>query len=121
MNKPNKDIVPLLISIVLILISLAVVWSSDYALNPLHYIGIGCLTLSTILYFVAKKIYMYVFGLTLIGGLVGVVDFFYTTYKIGFGEIGVNPIFLILIILFFVFGKDTMNKLFPEKNQTENS
>lgn len=64
--------------------------------------------------------YIYAFGLTLILGLFGLLDFFYTTYKLGFADVGVNPIFLVLILLFFVFGKDIMNELFPEKPAKNN-
>jgi len=120
MIKLNKDIVPLLISILLVLVSFGRVLTSDYVLNQTHYIGIGCLILSTLLYFIKRKIFIYVFGLTLVAGLIGLIDFFYTTYKIGFGEVGVNPIFIILLLLFFVFGKETMNELFPEKERIEN-
>ncbi|RKN81052.1 hypothetical protein [Ulvibacterium marinum] len=111
----NKDIVPLIISIILMLVSFGKVLTSNYVLNQSHYIGMGCLIISTLLYFLNKRIYIYVFGLTLFGGLIGLLDFFYTTFKIGFAGIGVNPIFIALLILFFVFGKDEMNKLFPEK------
>jgi hypothetical protein len=115
----NKDIAPLLISILMILISLAMIFTSDYAFDQTHYIGIGCLVFSTLLYFINKKFYIYVFALTLIGGLIGLLDFFYMSFKIGFSGVGVNPIFIILLILFFVFSRDTMNKLFPEKSKKE--
>lgn len=111
----KKEITPLLISIIMILASFGKVLTSDYVLNQAHYIGLGCLILSTLLYFTNKKIYIYAFGLTLIAGLMGVVDFFYMAFKIGFAGVGVNPIFIVLLILYFVFSKDTMNKLFPEK------
>lgn len=116
----NKDIVPLMISILLMLVSFGKVLTSDYFLNQSHYIGMGCLILSTLLYFTNKKVYIYVFALTLIAGLIGLIDFFYRTFKIGFAGVGVNPIFIVLLILFFVFGKDTMNELFPEKPNKKN-
>ena len=111
----NKEIIPLLLSILLFLVSLGKVLTSDYVFNQLHFIGLGCLILCFLLFFINKKIYIYVFGLTLICGLFGLLDFYYTTYKLGFAEVGINPIFIVLIILFFVFGKDTMNELFPDK------
>ncbi len=66
------------------------------------------------LYFISKKIFIAVFALTLIAGLIGLLDFFYITYKVGFAGVGVNPIFIVLLVLFFVFGKNTMNELFPD-------
>ena len=119
MKKINKDIIPLLISILLVLGSFMKVFTSDYVLNEIHYAGIGCLMLSTLLYFIKKKAFIFVFTLTLIAGLFGLIDFFYATYKIGFREVGMNPIFILLIILFVFFGKDTMNELFPEKERIE--
>lgn len=116
----NKDIVPLLLSIMLFLISFGKVLISNYYFNLSHYIGLASLTLCLLLYFGNKKMYVLVFGLTLILGLFGLLDFFYTTYKIGFAGIGVNPVFIALIILFFVFGKDSMNELFPNKPTKNN-
>lgn len=111
----NKDIVPLIISIILMLVSFGKVLTSNHILNQSHYIGIGCLIISTLLYFSNKKVYIYFFGLTLIAGLIGLLDFFYATFKIGVGDVGVNPVFIALLILFFAFDKDVMNVLFPEK------
>jgi len=114
----KKDIIPLLISILLILISLLIVLTTDKIFNQSHYIGIACLTLSTLLYFKSKKIYFYFFALTLVAGLFGLLDFFYANIRIGFWKFGINPVFIILIILFFSFSKNTMNELFPEKKKS---
>ncbi|WP_232520882.1 hypothetical protein [Flagellimonas nanhaiensis] len=43
------------------------------------------------------------------------MDFYITTYKVGFSGIGINPIFLALLILFFALSKDWMDKYLPEK------
>ncbi len=45
----------------------------------------------------------------------GFLEFYITTYKVGFAGVGINPIFLGLMILFFVVSKEQMDTLLPEK------
>lgn len=99
----NKDIIPLLVSILLALFTLAVVLFTDYTINPKHYIGFGTLVLSVFLYFKKKKVYRYFFATTLTVGLFGFLDFFFASFKIGINIVEVNPLFLMLLILFLVF------------------
>lgn len=103
MKSNRKEIVPLLISVLLVLVSIGIVFTTDYVLNKKHYIGFGALILSSFVYFKNKVIYRNVFVFTLVAGLLGLLDFFYTTFKIGFGIIQINPLFLLLLILFFAF------------------
>ena len=49
----------------------------------------------------------------------GLMDFYITSYKVGFAGVGINPIFLGLIILFFVVSKNAMDKLLPEKREVK--
>lgn len=119
MKKIETDILPLAISIVLILISLEMTFTSDYIFTSNHYIGIGCLAILTILYFTNKKAYYLFFALTLTVGLIGLLDFYITSYKVGFAGVGVNPIFLGLMILFFAVSKNAMDKLLPEKREVK--
>ncbi len=90
--------------------------TTDYILTTKHYAGIGCLILSAILYFTNRKFYFLFFALTLTVGLIGFLDFNISTFKIGFAGIGVNPVFLGLMILFFAVSGKQMDKLSPEKN-----
>ena len=105
----NKQIIPLSIAILLILISLGMVKSTDYSLNQSHYIGIAGIMISLLLYFIRKDIYVIVFGLTLIAGFIGLLDIFYVNLSIGFGILKFNPIFLILLILYLLFNRDIMD------------
>lgn len=106
LRKIEINILPLAISILLVFTSIGVILTSQYIFNTKHYIGIACLVLSTLLYFVSKRFYIIFFTLTLTMGLLGLLDFYITTYKIGFAGVGINPIFLGLIILLFVVSKE---------------
>ena len=114
----GKDIIPLLISILLILISIGITFFTDYTLNYKHYVGIALIGISTIFYFKIKKLFVYVFGLTLILGIVNLIDIYYSNIIFGIGPIKLNPIFLTLLIIFLVLNKELLNKLFPEKELT---
>ncbi len=103
MKSNLKSMFPLLISGLLALATLAITLSTDYTINTEHYIGFGALALSSLLYSVNKiALYRYVFAITLVAGLIGLLDFFYATFKIGIGIISVNPLFILLLILFLV-------------------
>jgi len=103
MKKIELDITPLAISTILLMISIAITLFSNYILSLEHYIGMFCLSISIFLYFTKRKIYYVFFGLSLLAGLIGYLDFYYVNYKFGFGIISFNPIFLLLIILLFIF------------------
>lgn len=119
--KLNKNIIPLLITILLSIISIGITLFSDYVLNEKHYIGFGLIAISTLLYFQNKKLYVFVFGFTLILGLLYLIDIFYASIKIGIGPITFNPKFLTLFILFLVLNKSLLNKMFPEKETEDKS
>jgi Na+-transporting methylmalonyl-CoA/oxaloacetate decarboxylase gamma subunit len=114
-----KDFIPLLIAIILVLISIGIAVFSPTALNYRHYIGISLVLISTILYFKNKKLYAYVFGLTLLIGTTSLIDIFFMTFGITIVFFRFNPLFLILLIIFLAFNKNLIDKLFPEKKPTE--
>lgn len=111
MKKIEINILPLVLSILMVLISIGIMVSSQYAFSTKHYIGIACLAISTIIYFVNRKFYILFFTLTLTMGLLGLLDFYITSYKIGFAGVGINPIFLGLIILLLVLSKERTGNL----------
>lgn len=98
------------------MISVGITMTSNHILNTEHYVGIACLIISIILYFTNRKIYFLFFALTLTIGLIGFLDFYYVQFKVGFAGVGVNPIFLGLMILFFAVSREQMDLLSPEKN-----
>ena len=74
-----------------------------------------CLVVSIILYFANRRIYFLFFALTLTIGLIGFLDFYYSTFKVGFAGVGINPIFVVLLILFFAVRRTQIDSLAPEK------
>ena len=114
LKKIETDILPLAISILLVLISFGITMTLDYIFTTKHYVGIGSLMASCILYFINRKVYYWFFALTLTIGLLGYLDFYLTSFKVGFAKVGVNPIFLGLMILLFAVSKNKMDKLYSE-------
>ena len=82
MKKFTRDIVPIGISVILVFISLYMSFIGGYLLGEKHYIGMIALLVCVILYLINKKIYVFAFAFTLTMGLVGVIDFYYVTFKI---------------------------------------
>ncbi len=115
----GKDSIPLLISILIALISIGTIIATDYILNYKHYIGIGLIGISCLLYFKNKKGYFIVYGLTLVLGIIDIIDIYYRNFLFGIGPIKFNPIFLVLFIFFLVLSKDRLSALFPEKEFSE--
>jgi len=115
----GKDILPLLISIILLIISIGITLFTDYVLNYKHYLGIALVGISSVLLFKNKKMYVYVFGLTLILGVINLIDIYYSNIIFGIGPIKFNPIFLTLLIIFLILNKELLNKILPEKELTE--
>lgn len=113
----NKDIIPLFISVILILITLF----TNYLIGNKFYVGIGLIGISSILYFKNKKLYVYVFIMTLLLGLTNVISVFHISLEFRFGPIKFNPIFLSLLIIFMALNKELLNKMFPEKELDENT
>ena len=103
MKKIELDIIPLFLSAVLIITSFIIVYSTNYAFTLKHYLGFAGFILSFYSYFRNRVLYFIVFTITLLAGLFGFIDFYYRSFMIGFGNFGVNPIFLILLIFLFVF------------------
>ena len=101
------------------LISIGITLFTDYNLNYQHYVGIGLIGISSLLYFKNKKLFVYFFGLTLILGIFNLIDIYYSNIIFGIGSIKFNPIFLTLFIVFLALNKELLNKIFPEKKLTE--
>ena len=116
----TKDIIPLLISIFLLITSVGIILFTEYTLNYKHYVGIVLIGISAILFFKNKKVFIYVFGMTLILGILNLIDIYYSNITIGIGPIKFNPIFLTLFIIFLTLNKETFNRIFPAKKMTEN-
>ena len=120
MNLYNKNIIPLYISLALIFYSMLMFFLKDYILSVKHYIGFALCVFSFILYFKKQEYYFYFFAITLVLGIVGIIDFFYISLSISISLLKFNPVFVILLILFFVFNKDEIEKNLPNKKTKSN-
>ncbi|WP_282067957.1 hypothetical protein [Olleya namhaensis] len=119
----NKDCIPLLFALLLMLVSIGTEITNYAILNYKHYIGFSLITVSTVLYFQNKKLFVYFFLITLLLGLANVVDLFYWNVSINLSHvIKINPIFLTLLALFMGLNNKIINTIFPEKEikTTEN-
>ena len=115
MKKETKKTIPLFISILLVVVSIGIVLTTDYILFEKHYIGIIALGISALLLYYKSKIYYYFFALTLVAGTLNLIDFFYISFGIGIGFLKINPLFLTLLISFLALNKETISQLFPKK------
>lgn len=115
----KKELIPLLLSTILVITTFLIVLSTHYIVDYKFYIGVLLLLNSIIFYFSNKRIYRYSFGATLILGVFGIINFFYLDLNIGFAGFGFNLIFIILTILFLFLDKNIMNKVFPKKLQDD--
>jgi hypothetical protein len=113
----KKDIIPLLLAIVLVLISIGMNLFMDIELDGALYIGIGWLSVASFFYFVDKKIYVLAFGATLLAGLFSLIDIYYVSLKFQIGFLLVNPIFVILIFGFIFLNKEALKMLLTENRK----
>ncbi len=115
----NKNFIPILISILLIVVSIFLVLFNDYSINYKHYLGIVLVAVSGFLFFKSKMAYAIVFMITLFLGLLNVLDILVIGFTMTIGPVQFNPIFLVILILFFVMSKEELNRLFPEKEKLD--
>ncbi len=106
----KKDIIPLFISTLLMIISIAAILFSDFNINIKHYIGFILIPSSLILYFKRKDIYFYFFGITLTTGTLGFIDFFFIGFGFRIGIFQINPLIAILLLIFLIQNRQ---RLFP--------
>lgn len=119
MLKMKKELIPLLLSTTLVIITFLIVLSTHYIVDYKFYLGVLLLLNSIIFYFINKRIYRYSFGATLILGVFGIINFFYLDLNIGFAGFGFNLIFIILSLSFLFLDKNVMDRVFPKKLQDD--
>tara|TARA_R110000850_G_scaffold277151_1_gene424814 strand:+ start:7523 stop:8053 length:531 start_codon:yes stop_codon:yes gene_type:complete len=116
--KIKKDILALMISLLLAVISIGFGFLTNYELNYKHYIGILLVFLSAALYFKNKRAYQYLFGITLVAGAINLIDFFFINVLFSIGPVGFNPVIVCLLFLFISFNQQILDTLFPDKKET---
>ncbi len=112
-EKIGKEEIPLLISIGLVIISILMSVIYNYNIDYKHILGSILIFFSGLLFFKNVKMYILLFVLTLTIGMINVIDIFYKSVEITMFGITINPLFLLLLVLFLIFNKERLNKLFP--------
>lgn len=116
-NGIHTDSIPLIIAMLFIVTTLGVVLFTDTTISFKYYLGILLVTVSVFLYLKRRNLYQYVYGITLLLGFVDVIDIFFVNTLFMIGPIQINPIFLILIILFVTFNQTFFEKLFSQEDK----
>ena len=106
------DFIPLAIVIALLFFDFLFLRFNNYNIGLSQYTGYGLIALSLFFYFAKKQIYFYAFGLTLVLGLIGVVDMF--SFGLGVTLLfSINLIYLCLLVIFLIINKEKVNGLLP--------
>ncbi|MAL60620.1 MAG: hypothetical protein CMC14_11285 [Flavobacteriaceae bacterium] len=100
----------LTLSTIIILLTLIVVIFTNISINNKHYFGILLFLCSLILAYLNRQFYNYFFGIVLLAGIFGLVDFLFFDVRIGYKLFKVNPIFIFLFILHIVTIRKTNSK-----------
>lgn len=74
-KKDLIELIPLLILVIIALYSIVEINTTNYIFGIEQKLGITLLGISAILFFLNRKVYKYVFGITLILGLVNLIGF----------------------------------------------
>lgn len=115
----TKEFIPLGSSILLMIISVVKILTTNTTFTEVHYLGMVSLIVSTVLFFRNERVYLFFFGSSIFLGLLDFVEFFYVTIKVGFGNFQVNLVFLILLFLFIITSERILNILFPKEGLEE--
>ena len=111
--KQLKEFLPLGYLLIIMIHTLITINFSDYSIGIKQYIGFSLLGISTILFFVNRKFYKYVIGLSLLIATIIPISFSYITYGL---TLIIFQIYLIplggLFIYLFVFRKQLTHILF---------
>lgn len=105
-SKIKSDSAPLIIAIILLIYSGIAFLLLNVSLNQNHLFGLISVLIAIYTYFNDKQIYRYFFGLVLIAGLIGYLDFSVFQFHFSIGKtpwLSFNPLYLILLILHLLF------------------
>lgn len=121
-KRTIKEFLPIGILLIISIGSIIQIMLTNYTCDYRHYIGLTLLLISGILFFINRKIYKYVFGITLIIGTFNLIAF--STYIIGinliFIPIQIIP-FIILILYSTIYRKQLIELYFriTQKDEKE--
>lgn len=130
----SKEFLIILLLYFLVFISILVISFSDYTFSYKIYLGIISLIITSVLYFLNKKVYKIGLGIILVLGVINFIEFFFLSLGFSFGiidviSISINPLILILLIAYYfifkdfvltVIGPSTKEKIKMEKANEKN-
>lgn len=117
MKKYTNDIIPLLISMILIVYSIGASIFTTNQLSFKHYLGFSLFIISLLFYYKNKKLFIIFFGSTLLLGVLKIIDFYYISIWIKVSIFEFNPIFIILLVLLLFLTRKQIEEYFPEKTK----
>ena len=125
MKKDFREFIPIGILDLIGILSIIQVITTDYIFTFREYIGLPLLLVSTIIFFLNRKIYKYLTVMILIVGLTGVISFTAARIYVGISIIEVQLIPLIVLVIFIYIFKGEIRKLIQKtesekQNNTEN-
>ncbi|MEL0457186.1 hypothetical protein WJN01_13180 [Flavobacteriaceae bacterium SZ-1-7] len=115
--KIKKDIIPLSLAVILLMVSVVITSFTEYMLTTRHHLAIVLTVLSAFFYFRNKKVYVYIFGITLLLGSAGIVGFYHVGFHFAIGAfkipfISFSPIPFALLIIFLYFNKSLIDQVY---------
>ena len=115
------EAIPLISLILVAVYSIIEVLTTDAIFGTPQYIGLSLLGISSILFFVQRRIYRYVFGSTLLLGLPSLIGFSTSIMGVYFLGIPIQILLLPLILLFTWINKDSIKPMIQQLlgNSTE--
>jgi len=108
-NRYLVELIPLTILTIVGVYSVIEVITTDYIFGTQQYLGLALLGISLILFFINRRIYKYVFGLTLLIGLLNLVAFSTTVITMSFLGLPIQILLLPLIAIFIWINKVEIN------------
>lgn len=107
-KKDYIEAIPLLILTIIGIYSIIEVMTTNYILGNRQHIGLTLLGMSMILFLIKRRIYKYVFGITIIMGLVNLVGFTTSITTMNFIGLPIQILMIPFIILYTWINKEEL-------------
>lgn len=114
-----KEFLPILILNLIVFFSIVKVLISEYIFGIKHFIGLGLLVISTVLFFINKKGHICFFGVALILGILGFVGFSVIEVEFKISTIKINLVPFVIFLLYIYVFSDDFKKMKTNRNKKE--
>ncbi len=106
------ELIPLAIPTIIGLYSIIEVMTTDYVFGIQQHVGLTLLGISIILFFINRRIYKYIFGITLLLGLVNLIGFSTSITSMSFLGLPIQLLVLPIIAIFtWIYKEDIKPKI----------